>query len=524
MKVLITTSGVGSRLGEITKYMNKALVRVGPKPVISYIVESYPQDTRYVITLGYFGKIVREYLEIAYPTRNFEFVLVDKYEGDGSSLLYSMLQARKLLEEPFIYHACDTITDPINCYPDYNWIGGIRGGGSSAYASFSTLGSRVTEMHSKGFSNSDYLHVGLIGIKDFREFWNKAEEIYEKKPNDSAIGDVDVLEHLVCLGHYKVQELKTWFDIGNLGSLSDARAALKDGNFYVLDKLAESIYKVNGNVIKFFSDSNVLKKRVKRVEFLNGTVARIDAVSDSFYRYQFIDGELFSEVANQSNFLTLLEWAERNLWVKTGDIDADEFKNTCFEFYINKTKQRLNEFFTKKCLTDKVDIINGRSVSSVEFLLEKVDSDFLCGDSPSGFHGDFILDNIIKTNSTDFKLIDWRQDFGGDLKFGDKYYDIAKLAHNLVVNHKIVDENNYSVNVDNRDAIEINIHRLQSLVECEEILFKYLRRNCLKEKKVRILRALIWINMSPLHHHPFDLFLFYLGKYNLDVAVHDCDN
>ena len=38
-KVLLTTSGLGSRLGNLTKFTNKSLVRVGDKPAISYIIE-----------------------------------------------------------------------------------------------------------------------------------------------------------------------------------------------------------------------------------------------------------------------------------------------------------------------------------------------------------------------------------------------------------------------------------------------------------------------------------------------------
>ena len=43
-KVLITTSGLGSRLGNLTDYTNKCLVRIADKPAISYIVESYPKN------------------------------------------------------------------------------------------------------------------------------------------------------------------------------------------------------------------------------------------------------------------------------------------------------------------------------------------------------------------------------------------------------------------------------------------------------------------------------------------------
>jgi dTDP-glucose pyrophosphorylase len=37
-KVLLTTSGLGSRLGNLTKFTNKSLVRIGDKPVISHII------------------------------------------------------------------------------------------------------------------------------------------------------------------------------------------------------------------------------------------------------------------------------------------------------------------------------------------------------------------------------------------------------------------------------------------------------------------------------------------------------
>ena len=53
---------------------------------------------------------------------------------------------------------------------------------------------------------------------------------------------------------------------------------MSDNDFHVLDKLAESIYKVNGSVIKFFNDSQVLANRVKRVGYLNNTVPELSGV------------------------------------------------------------------------------------------------------------------------------------------------------------------------------------------------------------------------------------------------------
>jgi NDP-sugar pyrophosphorylase family protein len=62
LTVLITTSGMGSRLGNLTQFTNKSLIVVGNKPALSHIIEKYPPDTTFVITLGYFGDQVKEFL------------------------------------------------------------------------------------------------------------------------------------------------------------------------------------------------------------------------------------------------------------------------------------------------------------------------------------------------------------------------------------------------------------------------------------------------------------------------------
>ena len=108
-KVLITTSGIGSRLGKLTDFTNKSLVRIGDKPAISHIVEYYPKNTSFVVTLGHFGSYIKEFLTLAYPNRNFTFINVDNFKGPGSSLGHSILQDKSELQCPFIFHASDTI-------------------------------------------------------------------------------------------------------------------------------------------------------------------------------------------------------------------------------------------------------------------------------------------------------------------------------------------------------------------------------------------------------------------------------
>ena len=94
-KILIPTAGVGQKIGELTKHTNKALVRIGKKPVLSHIIEAYPEDIPLVIPVGHFAEHIKDFIELAYPNRKIEFVEVDKYKGEGSSVGYSMLSAPK---------------------------------------------------------------------------------------------------------------------------------------------------------------------------------------------------------------------------------------------------------------------------------------------------------------------------------------------------------------------------------------------------------------------------------------------
>jgi dTDP-glucose pyrophosphorylase len=518
-KVLITTSGIGSRLGEFTKYTNKALLRVGEKPVISHIIERYPVNTSFVITLGYYGDQVRDFLEIAYPYRKFEFVNVTKYQGEGSSLLFSMSNAKDLLQVPFIFHASDTIVLDDIPLPNENWNAGFRGDGSSSYTSFDVIGENVAKFHEKGNMSPDYLHIGIVGIKNFKLFWQIASEILLQKNTDSTLSDVDVLKEYLKYEKVKKIEFKNWYDIGNVEKISEAKSFFAKSDFHVLDKVTESIYNVEGNVIKFFHDKQIARNRVERTKYLKGAVPEVLSERPSFYKYEYVKGELYSNIANLSNFPIFLKWANENLWKKVKSIDPIRFKENVFDFYYKKTLKRISDFQESRGVIDKPDIINGQQVPSLNEMLKQINFELLCNSDPKTFHGDFILDNVIYQGSDIFKLIDWRQDFGGEIEGGDMYYDLAKLSHNLVVNHNIIDTNNFSYKISNSGEIEVNIHRLNSLVECENFYFEYLFNQGIDIKKVKLLRSIIWLNMSPLHHHPFDLFLYYFGKYNLYLQL-----
>ena len=102
-KVLIASAGLGNRLKGMTKNINKALISVAHKPAISYIIEKFDVDIEIIIAVGYKADLIKDYISIAYPNRNITFVDVDKFEGEGSGLGYSIMKCEEHLQCPFIF-------------------------------------------------------------------------------------------------------------------------------------------------------------------------------------------------------------------------------------------------------------------------------------------------------------------------------------------------------------------------------------------------------------------------------------
>jgi hypothetical protein len=238
--------------------------------------------------------------------------------------------------------------------------------------------------------------------------------------------------------------------------------------------------------------------------------------SKHFYKYEYADGYLFADVANTKNFNTLLDWSKNNLWIVKGS-KSKSFYEVCRKFYFDKTISRLEKFHIDNNLKDQEHIINGLRVPTLKELLGSIDEEWLCNVEPRGFHGDFILDNML-IDFDNITLLDWRQDFGGDIEQGDMYYDLGKLNHNLIVNHSIVHNSGYKVEFKINNII-VDILRKNSLVECQDVLYDFCTKNGYDIKKVQTLSSIIWLNMAPLHDKKFGIFLYLFGKYNLFKAI-----
>ena len=258
---------------------------------------------------------------------------------------------------------------------------------------------------------------------------------------------------------------------------------------------------------------------MQKAALLKGIVPEITATSTNFYKYPYVEGELYTDLANKHNIKDLLDWLNKTLWqpIALNDVEKKRFSEASHDFYHTKTVDRIKKFLTQNNITDKEEIINGLKTPKVLDMVEMLDWENLTNGVPVKFHGDLHFDNIIKTPNS-YTLLDWRQSFGEIIEYGDIYYDLAKLNHGLIVSHDIVKENLFSTET-RQNQINCDIHRHHRIVECQQEFYKFIEDNNFDRNKVDILTYLIYLNIAALHHYPYNIFLYYFGKYGLANCV-----
>jgi len=510
-RVCIPCAGTGSRLGGLTQFINKSLVSIANRPTLSHLIEQFPADAEFVIALGHKGHLIREFLTLTYPQRQFFFAEVSPYEGPGSGLGLSLQACKQHLQQPFVFISCDTLVEEPIPAPDNNWMGYAEVPNLQAYRTIALSPTGVSSIAEKGVGHAPEhkAYIGLAGINDYQQFWAAME-----KGGDTAIATGEAHGMRSLLPNTIQAHAFTWHDTGNPEALAQTRQHYREPDEpNILEKANEAIWFVGNTVIKFSDDKKFIANRVKRVKQLQGYVPEVTGAEEHMYRYPKVQGKVLSEVITLPLFDRLLDhcshfWEKKTLTAP----ETDAFQETCMKFYRDKTFERVALFYKNFDRKDGSEVINGKETIELDTMLNSVDWNWLANGLPGRFHGDFHFENIL-WSATDqkFVFLDWRQDFGGDLSTGDIYYDFAKLLHGLIISHELIAGDFYQVDW-RVDAINYDFHRKQILVECERHFGAWLESHGYDRKKVWVLTALIYLNIAALHHHPYSLLLYSLGK------------
>ena len=518
-KVLIPTAGTGSRLGGATKYLNKSLVSLGNRPALSRIIEMFPEDTEFVIPTGYKGELVREFLSLAYPRRKIQFVDVLLYEGEGSGLGLTVLSCKEYLQEPFIFCSCDTLINEQIPALDHNWMGYDHRDNKEQYRTLHISDQGMVEsIDEKGLDTSGAAqpYIGLAGIYDWEMFWDAMVQGGADAVNQGeSYGLRAVLPRGIRAHKF------TWFDTGVKVELEATRKRFEEPDApNILEKPTEAIWFLDNRVIKFSTDTTFISDRVKRSQLLRGFVPQVVGHTTHMYCYDYVSGNVLSKCISRPIFDKLLDFSEK-FWVRKqlSEEESAEFRNSCMSFYRDKTNKRIGMFYRNFGKEDNARYINEVEYPALSELLERVDWDYVADGLPGQFHGDYHFENIIYDNEKDiFAFLDWRQNFEKSLDIGDIYYDLAKLNHGLIVCHELIAKDIYSASWEG-DRLTFDLTRKQSLVECEQRFYQWLGQKGYDVNKVKLLTALIFLNIAALHHYPYVLLLYGLGKQMLYDAL-----
>ncbi|MES9901337.1 MAG: NTP transferase domain-containing protein [Sedimenticola sp.] len=508
-KVCILTAGKGTRMGPYAAYANKGILPIKSKAILTHIIERFPVGTEYVVALGHLKEQVTGYLKIAHPDVTITYVNVDNYDGPGSGPGYSLSCCREHLLEPFYFVACDTLwTNELAFTETVNWFGVARVSEekSSVYCNFVLETGKVVAIKDKQRVNPENhaAFVGLCHIQDYEIFWQGLNN------KETVAGEVQVsngLQALVDQAEVTVKEID-WIDLGDHEKYKEAVSRYENYDF---SKSDEFLYITGEKVIKFFANQDVTARRVQKASLNPEVFPPITEYEGQFYAYPFIPGSTMYAHNGPDLFKAFLKFMDEKVWKLRIDSDSEMIASICKKFYFDKTKERVDKYYTKYPDDPEPSLIRGVKVPPLKELLDQVPWEEFYQGIPSFIHGDLQFDNILSTPEGGFVLLDWRQEFGGVVEFGDIYYDLGKLSGGILLNYDYIKLNLLTYSEED-EKVEFDFATRFGGPDYLSILESFVKEKGWDLRKVRLLVPIIYLNMSPLHHHPFDKMLFALGK------------
>tara|TARA_Y100000389_G_C17442470_1_gene509463 strand:+ start:166 stop:1746 length:1581 start_codon:yes stop_codon:yes gene_type:complete len=522
LKVCILAAGTGSR-NTYSKVLPKGFLPINNQPGITYLLDSIENLEEIIVAVGSRSELYKEFFPLLYPNLDITFVDIDNYEGPGSGPGVSLLECSKFLDEEFLLIPTDAYIDEkiIDSW-DENWMGVSNVNSTKLYCLLNCdENGNITEIYDKNpDAPVECLENGFNGIA----FIKDTEIFFESLRNDKSLigGEVQVSNGFQSLlstegsKGLKIKRIDSWHDFGSNENYRSLLSKFEDQN---LIKNDEFTYIYNSKVFKYNVDQSITKNKVERSESFTGFSPKIKENTKHFFSYDYIEGNLISHVNNIQIYEDFITFLKSTLFVKSklDKTESNNFTIDCLEFYRKKTFDRLNQFSEKNELSIKNYKINGIECEPVTDLLNKIDWDELSDGIPYLFHGDLQPENIIY-NGNKFFLIDWRDSFGLSTKYGDIYYDLAKLNHALLVSGSIVRSNKFSFDIVDND---IDIHYLikSNLLEFKILLESFIEKEGYNKYKIDIITSLIYLNIAPLYDGDYSKFLFSLGNLNLQRLI-----
>ena len=511
--VLILAAGLGTRLGKLTDDINKAQIPINNKAIISKIIEKFPKEYDLFVALGYKGDELKQYCELAFPDLNITYLHIDDYDYPASGPGTSAIKFKENLQRPFYITVADCIIDSDIPHIDGNWLGVQATSYPEKYATLEIdSNDNIISFSEKSLKGYDYAFIGIASIWDYKVFWKELE-------NNMQNGElVHAFNNLKSYPSFKAKKLK-WLDTGNLDDLNNTRVYFKDKPLSLSKVTGEITYKED-RFIKFNPNPKIIENISRRAQNLKGLIPNNFSQTKSFISYDWAPGKTiynYKSLKVYKRFLSFFESIiEKSSTKKISEKAVDKF-------YFKKTQTRKDIFIQKygeKYLKNNF-IINGQNFDSMEYILSKLDYSVLYKSlTYNYFHGDLQFDNVIYNDENEeFTYIDWRESFADSTEEGDLYYDLSKLYGGLLVPYNLMKKEDLLNYEEGESLINFSYKEEKSLLDFKIYYESWIQEKGYDLNKIKLITALIYLNMSPLHDEKFGKILWFKSIQMLQSCI-----
>jgi glucose-1-phosphate thymidylyltransferase len=234
MKAIIPLAGKGTRLRPHTHHTPKPLLKVGGRPVMSYILDDIQElgVREVVFIIGYLGDVVREYVAREYPDLKPHYVVQEVQDGTAGALKL----AEPFADEELLILFVDTLFDAdlslVRTLPA-KYAGVLWAKEVEDYQRFGVIvtnpdGSMKTIIEKPSEPVSKLANIGLYFIRDYALLFEGIHDTLRRPPGKS--GEfylTDAFQYMVDHGaSLLTAPVRGWYDCGKLDTLIETNRHL----------------------------------------------------------------------------------------------------------------------------------------------------------------------------------------------------------------------------------------------------------------------------------------------------------
>jgi dTDP-glucose pyrophosphorylase len=516
-RVCIIAAGRGTRMGFADGALHKALAPLSNRAVLTHVLESFPPDARLVIAVGHHADQLRAYVALAHPERDVTFVTVENYDGPGSGPGLSVLACSEALgeDEPFALAAADGIVHTMPPLAGETWMGATLIEDPASYLTLETdAGGDVRGLQERT-GPSRLAYNGVAWIADPATFFAGLRR-------GVVSGELQVTQGFQALLDAGVRvrsEPCDWTDAGTTATYAAARRAFAE--YDTAGRAAIDVtYLWPDRVVKWFRDPEGANLRAARAAQLTAAIPPIVPSPPGWLAYEKAQGSVLCDRLDGPEVLGVLDWVCTALW--SDRPDGDRFRGAARRFYGDKTRTRLAAYLEARGIGEPPSgtEINGVPTATVAQALERELDGMVGAAIPTVFHGDLHEGNIIAGDGG-YRLIDWRDEFGGLDDRGDQLYDLAKLLHTLELPESVMDAGTYRHVTAPDGSVTIGQPDTALRLDGRRALWEWCDARGLDLRAIGAIDAIVYINMAPLYDRALGDHLYLLGRWLLELRHRD---